>query len=62
MYLCIFLTVYSSAMAEESSSNQALLEEEEEISEGWDKTVHSHLLALAKSPVETLWPKDTLFR
>ena len=46
---------------EVSRTSQALLEEER-ISEGWDKTVHTHLLALASSPVETLWPKDTLFR
>lgn len=46
---------------EGDSSSQALLEEEL-ISEGWDKTVHTHLMALAASPVETLWPKDTLFR
>ena len=37
-------------------------EEEEEVSEGWDRTVHTHLMALAVSPVETLWAKDSLFR
>lgn len=46
---------------EGETSSQALLEEEL-ISEGWDRTVHTHLMALAASPVETLWPKDTLFR
>ncbi len=29
---------------------------------GWDKTVHAHLVALASNPVETLWPRDTLFK
>ena len=29
---------------------------------GWDKTVHDHLKALASNPVETLWPRDTLFK
>ena len=29
---------------------------------GWDKTVHDHLMALASNPVETLWPRDTLFK
>ena len=32
------------------------------MSEGWDRTVHTHLMALAVSPVETLWAKDSLFR
>ena len=50
-------------LSQTSSSHEAMLEEKEErISEGWDKTVHSHLMALAASPVETLWPKDSLFR
>ena len=44
------------------TSSQSLEEEEEEVSEGWDRTVHTHLMALAASPVETLWPKDSLFR
>ena len=46
---------------EHSQTSQAVIEEEQ-ISEGWDKTVHTHLMALAASPVETIWPKDTLFR
>ena len=46
--------------AESSGSSRVLLEEK--ISEGWDKTVHTHLMALAANPGETLWPKDTLFR
>ena len=46
----------------ESRSSSRALMEEEVISEGWDKTVHTHLMALAASPVETLWPKDSLFR
>ena len=32
------------------------------LSIGWDKTVHEHLKALASNPVETLWPRDTLFK
>ena len=29
---------------------------------GWDRTLHAHLMALASNPVETLWPRDTLFK
>ena len=47
---------------EEEPSNASQVVMEEEISEGWDRTVHTHLMALAASPVETLWPKDNLFR
>ena len=45
-----------------SDSHSLEEEEEEEVSEGWDRTVHTHLMALAVSPVETLWAKDSLFR
>ena len=48
--------------SQNNSDGHSLDEEEEEMSEGWDRTVHTHLMALAVSPVETLWPKDSLFR
>nr|XP_006817525.1 PREDICTED: cation channel sperm-associated protein 2-like [Saccoglossus kowalevskii] len=28
----------------------------------WEKTVHDNLELLARTPTETLWPRDTLFR
>ncbi|XP_070543381.1 cation channel sperm-associated protein 2-like [Ptychodera flava] len=38
------------------------LVEAQDSSINWEKTVHGNLEVLARTPTETLWPRDTLFR
>ncbi|XP_071794192.1 cation channel sperm-associated protein 2-like [Asterias amurensis] len=36
--------------------------EDEQSSDNWEKLVHDNMQLLLKTPSETLWPRDTLFR
>ncbi|XP_064390889.1 cation channel sperm-associated protein 2-like [Halichondria panicea] len=55
-------TVESGGGAELREQISQMMHAEKRISAGWDKTVRSHLMALSCNPVETLWPRETLFR
>ena len=49
-------------MSQHLSQLSQLMKVEEQTAEGWNEMVHENLKALAANPVQTLWPRDTLFK
>jgi cation channel sperm-associated protein 2 len=49
-------------LKQQKSHISQLILTEEKMAEGWDEMVHENLKALSTDPVQTLWPRDTLFK